>query len=247
MPETEQNHRLVGRRAASRGLLTVTALLLGGTAFPAALALAEDLSPPGATPAAGAASLATPAFDAVATATAMAYAATPAAATATAAAATPAPAATATPAPTAPLPEPQGDASSLEMLALSLVNGARASAGLSPLEWSQAMAGAARAHAQDMMQHNRVSHNGSDGSTPQQRLRQFGVEFRFGSENIWTYWGRVPEEGPRVMHAAMMAEPHAPGLWNHIGNILYTGYRRIGIGIVSNANGVQYMSEKFAD
>lgn len=109
------------------------------------------------------------------------------------------------------------------------------------------MAGAARAHAQDMMQHNRVSHNGSDGSTPQQRLRQFGVEFRFGSENIWTYWGRVPEEGPRVMHAAMMAEPHAPGLWNHIGNILYTGYRRIGIGIVSNANGVQYMSEKFAD
>jgi uncharacterized protein YkwD len=245
MPETEQNHRLVGRRAASRGLLSVTALMLGGAVFPAGLALAEDLSPPGATPTAEVTPLATPAFDAVATATAMAYAATPAAATATAAAA---PQATATPAPTAvPLPEPQGDISSLEMLALSLVNGARASAGPPVLEWNQSMAGAARSHAQDMMQHNRVSHSGSDGSTPQQRLRQFGVEFRFGSENIWTYWGKVPEEGPRVMHAAMMAEPHAPGLWNHIGNILYTGYRRIGIGIVTNANGVQYMSEKFAD
>jgi hypothetical protein len=45
----------------------------------------------------------------------------------------------------------------------------------------------------------------------------------------------------------MMAEPHAPGLWNHIGNILYTGYRRIGIGIALTSNGVPYVSEKFAD
>ncbi len=245
MPETEQNHRLVGRRTASRGLLSVTALFLGGTLFPAGLALADDLSPPGSTPTAGSLPEPTATFDAVATATAMAYAATPAAATAAAAAA---PTATATPAPTAvPLPELPGDVSSLELLALSLVNGARAAAGLPGLEWNPAMAGAARSHAQDMMRHNRVSHSGSDGSTPQQRLRQFGVDFRFGSENIWTYWGKVPEEGPRVMHAAMMAEPHAPGLWNHIGNILYSGYRRIGIGIVTNANGVQYMSEKFAD
>ena len=45
----------------------------------------------------------------------------------------------------------------------------------------------------------------------------------------------------------MMAEPHAPGLWNHIGNILYAGYKRIGVGIVTTPNGVQYLSEKFAD
>ena len=57
----------------------------------------------------------------------------------------------------------------------------------------------------------------------------------------------TPEEGPRVMHAAMMAEPHAPGLWNHIGNILNSGYRRIGVGLVTAPSGVQYLSETFAD
>jgi hypothetical protein len=49
------------------------------------------------------------------------------------------------------------------------------------------------------------------------------------------------------MHAAMMAEPFAPGLWNHVGNILYTGYRRIGVGLVVASGGVQYLSETFAD
>src|SRR3712207_7153502 len=43
------------------------------------------------------------------------------------------------------------------------------------------------------------SHTGSDGSTPQQRMRRAGVQFQFGSENIWTYWGKVPAEGPSVI------------------------------------------------
>lgn len=137
--------------------------------------------------------------------------------------------------------------SALELQQLALVNGARLGRGLPALEWDHAMASAARAHAADMMLHNRISHTGSDGSTPNQRLRRAGVVFRFGSENIWTYWGKVPDEGPSTMHAAMMAEPHAPGLWNHIGNILYPGYKRIGIGIVVAPSGVQYLSEKFAD
>ncbi len=135
----------------------------------------------------------------------------------------------------------------LEIVLLSLVNGARSNASVAPLQWDGVMAGVARQHARDMMTRGTVSHNGSDGSTPQQRLRRAGVDFRFGSENIWTYWGKVPDEGPRTMHAAMMAEPFRPGLWNHIGNILYGGYRRIGIGIVAAPSGVQYLSEKFAD
>ncbi len=147
----------------------------------------------------------------------------------------------------APVPEAPPDIGPLELLMLSLVNGARIGAELPPLKWDGAMAEAARQHARDMMTRGVVSHSGADGSTPQQRLRRAGVEFRFGSENIWTYWGKVPEEGPRTMHAAMMAEPFRPGLWNHIGNILYAGYKRIGIGIVTAPRGVQYLSEKFAD
>jgi uncharacterized protein YkwD len=137
--------------------------------------------------------------------------------------------------------------SSLELMLLALVNGARSSKGLRPLQWNAEMTAAARAHAADMASTGVVSHTGSDGSSPKDRLRRAGVEFRFASENIWTYWGRVPEAGPSSMHAAMMAEPFRPGLWNHVGNILYDGYRRIGIGIVVAARGVQYLSETFAD
>jgi uncharacterized protein YkwD len=135
----------------------------------------------------------------------------------------------------------------LEVIVLSLVNGARANAGVHPLEWDARMTLAARGHARDMMQRNHVSHTGSDGSSPQQRLRRAGVQFQWGSENIWTYWGKVPDEGPRVMHAEMMAEPHRSDLWNHIRNILHPGYRRIGVGIAVNQRGVQYLSQKFAD
>ena len=145
----------------------------------------------------------------------------------------------------ASLPEPE--ISTLELLVLALVNGARTGAGLTSLQWDSGMTAAARSHAQDMMKRGVVAHTGSDGSTPQQRMRRFGVEFRLGSENIWTYWGKVPDEGPRTMHAAMMAEPFRPGLWNHIGNILNSGYRRIGVGLVTAPSGVQYLSETFAD
>lgn len=151
----------------------------------------------------------------------------------------------------AELPEPAEPPApligSLELQKLALVNGARIGRGIAALEWDQTIADVARGHAEDMMRRGVVSHTGSDGSSPVQRLRRAGVQFRFGSENIWTYWGKVPELGPSTMHAAMMAEPHIPGLWNHIANILYTGYRRIGIGIVVAPSGVQYLSEKFAD
>jgi uncharacterized protein YkwD len=133
------------------------------------------------------------------------------------------------------------------MAVLVLVNGARATAGVPPLQWDGTMAGVAREHARDMMEHNWISHTGTDGSTPQIRLRRAGVDFTYGSENIWTYWGKVPEEGPGTMHAAMMSEPHQSGLWNHVGNILYPSYRRIGVGLVTSPAGVQYLSEEFAD
>lgn len=137
--------------------------------------------------------------------------------------------------------------SDLELLILALVNGARTARGIAALQWDATMADVARAHAREMMSRGVVSHTGADGSSPNDRLRRAGVKFQFGSENIWTYWGGVRAEGPATMHAAMMAEPFAPGLWNHVGNILYGGYSRIGVGIAVAPSGVQYLSEMFAD
>ena len=135
----------------------------------------------------------------------------------------------------------------LEVQVLALVNGARAERGVAPLEWDATMTDVARDHATEMMRTGVISHTSADGSTPAQRMRRAGVVFQYGSENIWTYWGNDPASGPSTMHAAMMAEPWAPGLWNHIGNILYTGYRRIGVGVMVARSGNQYLSEMFAD
>ena len=152
---------------------------------------------------------------------------------------------------TVPLPElPVPDEppmSELERQMLDLVNGSRTQRKVAPLQWDATMIEVARAHAYDMMRTGRISHTGSDGSSPVQRLRRAGVQFRYGSENIWTYWGNVPHEGPPTMHAAMMAEPYSPGVWNHIGNILYPGYKRIGVGIAISPTGVQYLAENFTD
>ena len=135
----------------------------------------------------------------------------------------------------------------LELQTLNLINLDRLARGIHPLTWDTRLAEVARAHARDMMESKRISHNGSDGSTPLERMRRGGVRVTWGGENIWTYWGKVPHEGPPTMHKAMMDEPHEPGLWNHIANILLPTYRRVGIGIVVAPNGVQYLAENFAD
>lgn len=147
------------------------------------------------------------------------------------------------PDPAAPAP----DASPLEWQSFELINSARAARNIHPLAWDADIATVARAHARDMMLRGVVSHRGSDGSSPVQRLRRAGIVFQFGSENIWTFYGSPPEAGPVAMHAAMMAEPHRPGLWNHIANILYPGYRRTGIGLVVAPAGVQYLVQNFCD
>ena len=77
-------------------------------------------------------------------------------------------------------PEEPAEIAPLEVVVLALVNGARANAGVHSLEWDAQMTAAARSHARDMMQRSYVSHTGSDGSSPQQRLRRSGVQFRGG-------------------------------------------------------------------
>jgi uncharacterized protein YkwD len=138
-------------------------------------------------------------------------------------------------------------AADLEAMVLDLVNQARINYGVAPLTLDPLMSDVAREHAADMAA-NGINHTGSDGSTARERLLRAGVRLTWNGENIWSYWGRrTPQNGPQTMHDAMMAEPLEPGNWNHIANILMPTYRRIGIGIVVTPEGVQYLSEEFAD
>lgn len=137
--------------------------------------------------------------------------------------------------------------STLELQTLNLINLDRLSRGIHPLTWDPRLAAVARAHAAEMMATGQVTHEGLDGSMPYQRIRAGADRVNWAGENIWTYRGRLPENGPPTMHAAMMAEPLEPGLWNHIANVLLTTYHRVGIGIVVAPNGTQYLTENFAD
>ena len=137
--------------------------------------------------------------------------------------------------------------SELELQTLNLINLDRMSRGVQPLTWDPKLAAVARAHAAEMLATGKVTHEGVDGSMPYARIKAGADRVNWAGENIWTYRGRVAHLGPDTMHAAMMDEPHEPNLWNHIWNVLYPGYHRVGIGIVVSPSGVQYLTENFAD
>ncbi|HEU5314943.1 MAG TPA: CAP domain-containing protein [Chloroflexota bacterium] len=137
--------------------------------------------------------------------------------------------------------------SELELQTLNLINLDRLSRGIQPLTWDPKLAEVARAHAAEMMATGKVTHEGVDGSMPYARIKAGADRVNWAGENIWTYRGRLAHLGPDTMHAAMMAEPHEPNLWNHIWNVLYPGYHRVGIAIVVSPTGVQYLTEDFAD
>ena len=67
----------------------------------------------------------------------------------------------------------------------NLINGARAEAGLSPLTVNPQLAAAAQGHSIDMACHGLISHSGSDGSSPSQRVAAAGYAASLASEIIY--------------------------------------------------------------
>ena len=75
--------------------------------------------------------------------------------------------------------------SSYQTELVNLVNGARAEAGLQPLAVNAALTAAALGHSIDMACHGLISHSGSDGSSPQQRIAAAGYFASRSSEIIY--------------------------------------------------------------
>lgn len=146
--------------------------------------------------------------------------------------------------PIAPMGSPGAD----EQLILDAVNAARAQprdcdaghhyAATVPLTWNAQLGGAAQAHSQDMAlngyresttQEPEAPHNGSDGSTPQQRISRAGYD--------WTYSGENVAAGYTVANVvdAWLASP------GHCENIMNPKFREIGISAVM-LRGAKYNS-----
>lgn len=127
------------------------------------------------------------------------------------------------PAPTASaptVPAPTASASGVTARVVALVNAERAKAGCSALTVNAKLTAAAQAHSADMAAHQNMSHTGSDGSSPDQRIQRAGYVATSYGENI-AYGYSTPES---VMAAWMSSAGHKR-------NILDCSFKEIGVGL----------------
>jgi uncharacterized protein YkwD len=131
---------------------------------------------------------------------------------------------------------------SAEQSLLALLNQHRAAAGVRPLVLSAAISQASRQHSCDMFLHQQLSHTGSDGSTPLQRIQATGVSYTTWGENAGTARGQGLWGGILQIDTGMMSEQMIP--YDHRWNILNQAFTHVGLGIIY-ANGQVWMTEDF--
>lgn len=93
--------------------------------------------------------------------------------------------------------------------ALRLINAYREEKGLTRLDLHPQLKKAARAHAQDLADHDRISHFGSDGSDPWERVQRAGFDPKVAAENVGTgqltfgelfrEWKRSPDHNSNLL------------------------------------------------
>jgi len=107
--------------------------------------------------------------------------------------------------------------------ARELVNAYRKEKGLRPLKLQPALTEAARAHSQDLAKWDRISHFGSDGSNPWDRVKRTGYSAKLAAENVGT--------GQATFEEVMKGWRASPG---HNKNLLLTEAEHMGIALVQD-------------
>jgi uncharacterized protein YkwD len=106
-----------------------------------------------------------------------------------------------------------------EATLVALINEARQEQGLQPLVGQSQLISAARAHSRDMACNDFISHTGSDGSRPADRVSAQGYDYSWVGENIF-----AGNSSPQATFDWWMnSEPHR-------NNILHSNYTEIGVG-----------------
>jgi uncharacterized protein YkwD len=145
------------------------------------------------------------------------------------------------PAPKPPVLEPGAQAARV----LILVNAARAQARkcgrqkfapAAALKPSPVLTAAAAAHARDMAEHVELTHTGSDGSRPAERITRAGYKWRATGENV--------ASGQRDADAVVADWLASPG---HCANIMEPGFTEMGVAFVQvpGANPNIYWAQSF--
>jgi uncharacterized protein YkwD len=118
---------------------------------------------------------------------------------------------------------------------LVLLNRARTENGLEPVTMDPTIRDVGRGYAVTMFQQGFFAHLGQDGSTPFDRMRAGGVQFRAAGENL----ALAPTV--QVAHEGLMNSP------GHRANILNPRYRRVGIGVADGGMHGKMFVQNFAD
>jgi uncharacterized protein YkwD len=121
-----------------------------------------------------------------------------------------------------------GGNASFEAQVRSLINDDRANAGAPALSNNGSLASAARAHSKDMAINNYMSHTGSDGSGPDQRIQAAGYSFSAYGETI--FGGNGPYNSPYSAVSGWM------GSTDHREIMLSSTYTDVGIGYWCDPN-----------
>ena len=107
--------------------------------------------------------------------------------------------------------------------ARDLINAYRKEKGLKPLKLNAALTEAAKAHSRDLAKWDRISHYGSDGSNPWDRVKRTGFKARLAAENVGT--GQVD------FQEVMRGWKESPG---HNKNLLLSDATHMGIALVQD-------------
>ncbi len=107
--------------------------------------------------------------------------------------------------------------------ARDLINKYRREKGLKPLKLNAELTSAAKAHARDLARWDRISHYGSDGSNPWDRVKRAGYKARLAAENVGT--------GQVSFQEVLKGWKESPG---HNKNLLLPDAEHMGIALVQD-------------
>lgn len=107
--------------------------------------------------------------------------------------------------------------------ARDLINQYRSENGLKPLKLNASLTEAAKEHSRDLAKWDRISHYGSDGSNPWDRVKRTGYKPRVAAENVGT--------GQASFDEVMRGWKESPG---HNKNLLLADGREMGLALVQD-------------
>ncbi|HEX2840962.1 CAP domain-containing protein [Hyphomicrobium sp.] len=107
--------------------------------------------------------------------------------------------------------------------ARDLINQYRKDNGLKPLRLNTALTDAAKEHSRDLAKWDRISHYGSDGSNPWDRVKRTGYKPRLAAENVGT--------GQVSFNEVLKGWKESPG---HNKNLLLGDAREMGLALVQD-------------